>query len=352
MVKIDDNMKGWGSVLKTQGAVAGDRHRITPDLRFETLLKDSDLKPWEKNSLMNIVTRILEKKNLNHLDIRLKDIVNTSYRDFIDYGLTIKDSSKYSRFLHKNGFSFSKEDPWGRFVMRSYPEIKGTDIFLSDVLEKESIQARQNRLKDVTLDMPLDRFLDKADFEEGKMLYYDNIVKAINEWRKQDGPIKDLSEIKLRDLHNIPADLIFYRWSGYKSNNYDAVCELFHKVGIGMDNFNIENPDGSRKDLRMIKIIGKFSEVSNQTDAEKAIHDRIVTPSARRFTPEQIKTLNNYVRSFPNTPAGEVFSELLKEVAQEPDVARKPEKWVADTAKELNDLAEGITREESRGVHK
>lgn len=90
-----------------------------------------------------------------------------------------------------------------------------------------------------------------------------------------------------------------------------------------------------------------------EQDAKQAIRDRIVTPSARSFTANQVEILNRYHQvATPDTPANETFSRLLDEVAQESDVARKPEKWVTDTAKELNNLAEGITREESRGLHK
>ena len=86
--------------------------------------------------------------------------------------------------------------------------------------------------------------------------------------------------------------------------------------------------------------------------AVTAIHDRIVSPSARSFTEDQIKVLNRYHQKvLPEMPVNKVFSMLLKEATQESDVARKPEKWITDTAKELNDLAEGITREESRGLH-
>ena len=127
-------------------------------------------------------------------------------------------------------------------------------------------------------------------------------------------------------------------------NYHDGYEEVASQIGVDVPLLKaaLSNDNTARE---------KYVNVLRQ-QVKQVIHDRIVTPSARRFTPEQVKTLNNYARSFPNTPAGEVFSELLKEVAQEPDVARKPEKWVADTAKELNDLAEGITREESRGVHK
>lgn len=97
-------------------------------------------------------------------------------------------------------------------------------------------------------------------------------------------------------------------------------------------------------------------EIDNQNilrEAKQAIRDRIVTPLARRFTPDQVYILNHYHQvAAPDKPAGEVFKELLQEVSQDPDVARKPEKWVTDTAKELNDLADGITRDQVRGLHK
>lgn len=89
-----------------------------------------------------------------------------------------------------------------------------------------------------------------------------------------------------------------------------------------------------------------------EQDAKQTIRDRIVTPSAHSFTANQVEILNRYHQvATPDTPANEAFSRLLDEVAKEPDVARKPEKWVTDTAKELDDLAEGIAREQGRGLH-
>lgn len=85
--------------------------------------------------------------------------------------------------------------------------------------------------------------------------------------------------------------------------------------------------------------------------AKQAIHDRIVTPSARRFTSEQVEILKRYPE-VTKTPAGEAYLDLLMEVSQEPDVARKPEKWRWDTALELRDLAEGITREQGQELRR
>lgn len=86
-----------------------------------------------------------------------------------------------------------------------------------------------------------------------------------------------------------------------------------------------------------------------EQSAKHAIHDRIINSWQRTFTPNQVDALNRYHQIVtPDTPANEVFSRLLREVSQEPDVARKPEKWVADTARELDEVANGNSREESQ----
>lgn len=85
--------------------------------------------------------------------------------------------------------------------------------------------------------------------------------------------------------------------------------------------------------------------------SKEAIHDRIINSWQRNFTPNQVDVLNRYHQiAAPDTPAHELFSHLLREVSQKPDVARKPEKWIADTAKELDEVAKGNTREEVQGL--
>lgn len=85
--------------------------------------------------------------------------------------------------------------------------------------------------------------------------------------------------------------------------------------------------------------------------AKQAIHDRITNSWQRFFTSDQVNALNRYHQVVtPDIPAHQEFRYLLDEVAQESDVARKPEKWVNDTARELDGLAEGITRESGQGL--
>lgn len=83
-----------------------------------------------------------------------------------------------------------------------------------------------------------------------------------------------------------------------------------------------------------------------ESDAKQAIHDRIVTPSARRFTPEQIQTMNRYSSMFAKeSSAEETFKRLFDSVSQEKDVLGKPEKWKSATLSELSDIAHGKTFE-------
>lgn len=101
------------------------------------------------------------------------------------------------------------------------------------------------------------------------------------------------------------------------------------------------------------EVCAEIQKQNDLRDAKQVVHDRIVTPSARRFTPEQIDTLKHYRAMFSaDTDTRELYTRLYEEAIKDADVARKPEKWQTDTLRELNDLAEGITREETRGLHK
>lgn len=128
-------------------------------------------------------------------------------------------------------------------------------------------------------------------------------------------------------------------------NYHDGYEEVASQIGVDVPLLKaaLSNDNTARE---------KYVNVLRQ-QVKQAIRDRIVTQSARRFTSEQVEVLNRYHQvAFPDKPAGEVFKDLLYEVTQEPDVARKPEKWVTDTAKELDGFAEGITRDQVRGLHK
>ncbi len=126
---------------------------------------------------------------------------------------------------------------------------------------------------------------------------------------------------------------------GGVSHSGDEGC--VHNLALCLENVNDAEALGMAVHEAHVKHL--------EQDAKQAIHERITNSWQRSFTPDQVEILNRYHQvAAPDKPAGEVFRELLDEVSQKPDVARKPEKWVTDTAKELDDLAEGITREEQQ----
>ena len=84
--------------------------------------------------------------------------------------------------------------------------------------------------------------------------------------------------------------------------------------------------------------------------AKLAIRERIINSWQRSFTQNQRIDLGYYVGMSSDVIPSELFRQLYKEVIKDPDVARKPEKWQTDTLRELNDLAEGITREQGQGL--
>ena len=85
--------------------------------------------------------------------------------------------------------------------------------------------------------------------------------------------------------------------------------------------------------------------------AKQAIRERITSPWQRSFSQNQRIDLGYYAGIFSDVIPSELFRHLYEDVINEPDVARKPEKWKTDTLKELNGIAEGIIREEARGLH-
>ena len=128
-------------------------------------------------------------------------------------------------------------------------------------------------------------------------------------------------------------------------NYHDGYEEVASQIGVDVPLLKaaLSNDNTARE---------KYVNVLRQ-QVKQAIRDRIVHPYAHFFSPDQVEILNRYHQvATPDTPANETFSRLLHEVAQESDVARKPEKWVTDTAKELDGLAEGITKDQVRGLHK
>lgn len=188
-------------------------------------------------------------------------------------------------------------------------------------------------------------------------------IEERNNLREAKGYLRSVLDDAQADLGNTykisPLDINMGNWTAYvDAIEYNPEYDLDYCFASGIDQ------DGGHRNIQILKL-DNISSISELTKAihdahvnhleqvvKQAIHDRIAMPWARTFTPDQIEALKRYHQVVSDIPASEVLSHLLNEVAQEPDIARKPEKWVTDTAKELYDLADGITREETRGLHK
>lgn len=178
-------------------------------------------------------------------------------------------------------------------------------------------------------------------------------VQADIKW-KDDCTIEEDAIIKLSsEIDNDTDDLILFNCENVDSfidlavnNKEDFVINNFKNLKLSSD-LNFTRAISVRHDLPESDI--RAAEYA----AKQAVYDRIVTPSARRFTTEQIDILEHYRSMFTkDTDTKELFTRLYEIVIKDADVSCKPEKWQTDTIKELKDLAEGITRDEARGLHK
>ena len=224
--------------------------------------------------------------------------------------------------------------------------------------------------------MPDTISIDKLEIKDGQLSLYSNDIAG-------DVDLQSLDDIELLKVDVFLDDIKSYL-NNQQHNKEQALVERYQFAGMGngtqfwpdrgtlgayqayafKDNkiLVFKDADDSKGVLlsslpheeqeQLMDAIGTLLDKHIASKAAKqVIHDRIVIPSARSFTANQVEILNRYHQVVtPGTPANEAFSRLLDEVAQEPDVARKPEKWVTDTAKELDDLADGITREQGQGL--
>ena len=137
---------------------------------------------------------------------------------------------------------------------------------------------------------------------------------------------------------------------------YDKGCSRFNSEQWSINDLTIVRYNKSGvshcdKDELSPKNNQSYDLQTAEVKAKQAIRERITSPWQRSFSQNQRFDLGYYVGLSSDIVPSELFRHLYEDVINEPDVARKPEKWKTDTLKELNNLAEGITREESRGLH-
>lgn len=183
----------------------------------------------------------------------------------------------------------------------------------------------------------------------------ENLMDTLNSARTDLGDtilIKP-TPVKLAGNAFAKATGVFFAPDGKGGGEFRLAGEYYAVLAVESDGhteFDVTKIlDNASSVNALTKAVHDAHVINLEQKSKQAIRDRIVTPSARSFTPNQVDALNRYQQiATPETPAREVFARLLHEVSQEPDVAQKSEKWIIDTAKELNEVAKGNTREDNQ----
>ena len=89
-------------------------------------------------------------------------------------------------------------------------------------------------------------------------------------------------------------------------------------------------------------------------EAKRALVQRTTDPSARAFSPEQVKALELAANSggYYDSPKGKAFFYDVLFSNSEPALKDVPDAWKADAKAELRELARGEVRDMSVGLHR
>ena len=111
------------------------------------------------------------------------------------------------------------------------------------------------------------------------------------------------------------------------------------------------NRDFHKKALDIVGPGQKQETNAKEDAAVKAIVDRASDSTARNFSPEQMKTLNDFAAG-AETPdeRAKVFDGLWEKAASQLKSAGVNDAWQKDAHNELKDFAEGIVRSEAQGL--
>ena len=254
------------------------------------------------------------------------------------------------------------------YMQLSFGEKGNTDSRFFGLLNKEELASIRHRAE-VTLDehdqvknvgKPL-TMADIAAKVENRVV----AQRLVNEKKLADAQKVDWSKFKLPSAANITGlhfsgvkDNPDRVWLKGKVNGIDVIGMLSKNETTAVRNkfATLEQAAAANKDFRnkVLDIVGpgQKQEVNAKEDAAvKAIIDRASDSSARSFTSDQVKTLNDFA-SGAETPEEreKVFEGLWEKAASQLKADGVNEAWQKDAHEELNDLAQGAVRAEQQGI--
>ena len=139
------------------------------------------------------------------------------------------------------------------------------------------------------------------------------------------------------------------------SEQYKILRNVFDRHGMVLTGYEsrygiYNNPE---KNILVRTLAKNVRECGLRKELINALKERVVSPTARTFSDEARQKIREYVDLCGTDGEGWRKYESIKDaVRNDSEVRSKPEKWFTDAAREFDNLADGITREESRGLHK
>ena len=142
---------------------------------------------------------------------------------------------------------------------------------------------------------------------------------------------------------------------GHVSKQHRILDNVFKQYGIIMDGWisGRHSAESRDRDLLVRALAKDVKECSLRIDVMDALKERVINPAMRTFTDDAIQKIRNYTSLFDNDDERlQKVKTIKEELCADPGVLRKPEKWFTDAAKEFDEITQGITRDQSRGLHK
>lgn len=317
-------------------------------------IKDGQLSLYSNDIASDVDLQALDDIELSKVDVSLDEI-----KGYLISSNKEKDLvNRYQAAGMGNGTQFWP-DKGTLGIYQAYAFKNNNILVFKDANDNEGIRLsslpheEQSRVMDA-IGTLLDKHIASKELAAAKA----QLVKVL------DSSIVDLGDtilikpttVKVSGIKT-PAKAVFLAPDGKGGGEFRLAGEGYSVLATGKDGHTEFDVSKILDDVSsvngLMKAVHDVHVAHLEGLAKHAIHDRITNAWQRFFTPDQLKILNRYHQvATPDTPANETFSRLLHEVAQESDVARKPEKWVTDTAMELDGLAEGITRDQVRVLHK
>lgn len=274
--------------------------------------------------------------------------------------------------VHKAALA-GKEGLVGRWQL-SFGEKGNKESRFYGVLNKEELANIRHRAE-VTLDekgqvtavgKPLSMADIAAKFENRVLAQRQNMSEKVEKAEKVDwSKFKFPDGVQVTKLRYAPvADNPDRVWLNGKVNGMDVFSMLSKNESTAVKNklATLEQAAAANREFykKVMNVVG-LVQGENQTKgvtedaAVKAVVARASGSSARSFSPEQVKVLNDFADSQgADTPEAreKVFSDVFSKAKEILDKDGVPEGWQKDASEELKDLSRGVVRDQQQGIHR